>query len=155
MKSMDGLLRDQRGSVIVIALIILVILIIIGTVIINLSGTEVTIAANQRDHKKAFYAAESGRGYVVSKTELYHDENVTINTGLHFPSHTDPSEKVAIDAEQQFNGIVIYTGSSEPPRGSGYEVGKFKAHQYKIISNGYGPRNAKSVIEVGFYRIGF
>jgi hypothetical protein len=56
---------------------------------------------------------------------------------------------------ESFNGDVEYLGSAIPPRGSGFEVGKFVSHRYQMNSTGLGPRSSKSEIEAGFYRIGF
>ena len=52
-------------------------------------------------------------------------------------------------------GKVEYLGFSAPTRGSGTQVGTFKMHKYRMTCRGYGPSNAESQVEAGFYRIGF
>jgi hypothetical protein len=59
------------------------------------------------------------------------------------------------DSIQSFNGEVGYEDPMLVPRGSGFQVGRFRAHVYQMTCNGYGPRNSDTRIEVGFYRIGF
>jgi hypothetical protein len=52
--------NNQRGSVIIITMIILVLLTIIGISAIDTSTTEMQIATNEQLHKIAFYAADGG-----------------------------------------------------------------------------------------------
>jgi hypothetical protein len=74
---------------------------------------------------------------------------------LNFPDDDDPSARVQLGSTQSFNGSVEYLGFSAPLRGSGNQVGTFKMHKYKMTCRGYGPSNAESKVEAGFYRIGF
>jgi len=87
--------------------------------------------------------------------ELYGEDNVREDESLSFPNQDESSEKQLLGPDQEFNGQVIYFSASTPPRGSGFEVGTFRAHKYQMTCNGYGPRNSESHIEAGFYRIGF
>lgn len=161
-------LREEKGSALVLVLIILAVVTIIGISSINTTTTELSIAGNDRIYKIAFYAAEAARAYVPANTNLYHENNITIGGYLNFPAadgldndgdgtvdETDELFVLGVN-NSSFKGSVEYVRVSEPPRGSGYEANKFKAHNYEITSNGiYGPGNAEIVIESGFYRIGF
>jgi len=149
------LLRNEDGSVLVIALIILVLLTLLGISATTTSQIEIQIAENERSHKIAFYAAEAAGAYVAGSPEVYGPDNITVGGYINFPDDEDPSARYALGSTKSFNGDVEYLGSSAPPRGSGYGVGKFKAHNYKMTCNGYRSPNSKSVIEAGFYRIGF
>lgn len=53
-------LKDENGSVIVVALIILALLTILGIASTNTSTLEVRIATNSQDHQLDFYVADSG-----------------------------------------------------------------------------------------------
>ena len=53
-------LKNENGSVIVVALIILVLLTILGIASTNTSTLEVRIATNSQDHQLDFYVADSG-----------------------------------------------------------------------------------------------
>ena len=74
---------------------------------------------------------------------------------LNFPDDNDPLVLVQLSTTQSFGGNVEYIGFSAAHRGSGTQVGTFKAHNYKMTCKGYGPSNAESQIDAGFYRIGF
>jgi hypothetical protein len=110
---------------------------------------------NERLYNIAFYAAEAGTAFVAESPSFYGSENITVGGSLSFPNDDDPTETYAMSSTQSFNGEVEYLGHSAPPRGSGYDAEKFKAHRYKMTCSGYGPSNSISQIEIGFYRIGF
>lgn len=152
MKKIISQLKNEEGSVIVVALIIMVLLLIMGISATNMSSIESQILRNTIIQKQTFYSAEAAREYVPPNTELYHSANVTVGAGINFPG-PGTEEKISIGS-QSFNGNVRYAGSSQPPRGSGTEAGKFKAHRYEITANGY-VNDATSTVEAGFYRLGF
>jgi hypothetical protein len=148
-------LKNEEGIVLGISLIMLGIFTVLGISSIIFTTTEMQIASNDQFYKLAFYGAEAARGYVPQDTDLYGIYNITEDEGLSFPNTGDASEKQSLNSTQAFNGEVTYTGPSAPPRGSGFEVSTFQAHRYRMICNGYGPRNSVSQVEAGFYRIGF
>jgi hypothetical protein len=148
-------INNENGFVIVIALLMLAIVTVIGIAATRTSETELQISGNEKFHKLSFYAAEAARGYVVDDPSLYGGDNITEGVSIYFPNNADPSATYELDSTQSFKGDVEYIGFSEPPRGSGYEAGKFKAHRYQMTCDGYGPSNSQSQVEAGFYRIGF
>jgi hypothetical protein len=60
MQPKTSILNDDKGSVMVAALMVLVLLTIIGISASNISVTEVQIATNSLRYERAFYTAESG-----------------------------------------------------------------------------------------------
>ena len=148
-------LDNENGYMIVVVIMILSVLSVIATAGTNNSITERRSATNEQIHQLSFYAADTGRTYVYKNSDLYHEDNITIGESLAFPDDDNPSAKYTIGSQESFNGSVAYRGSGPPPRGSGFEVGTFKAHRYGIASKGFGPQSANSEIEAGFYRIGF
>jgi hypothetical protein len=148
-------LNNQRGSMIAVVIMILALLTVFGTVAITTSNTELQTASSERIFKLAFFAAETGLTYVEQNPDLYHEQNITAGSSLSFPDTADDTVKHNLGSLQSFNGTVGYLDSSTPPRGSGYEVGTYTAHNYRIISDGFGPRDSGIQIEAGFYRIGF
>lgn len=156
-------LENEKGSVTVLAVILLMLLTLLGMAATTTSSIEVQIAGNEMRYKQAFYAAESATAYVAWKPDLYGPDNITPGTSHYFPNNTDPYVGITVglpgaqpmNATQSFNGEVEYDSSSSPPRGSGYSVGTFRAHQYKMTCNGYSSNNTVKDIAVGFYRIGF
>jgi hypothetical protein len=140
---------------IVAVLMILSILTVIATAGTNNSITEQRSATNEQIHELSFYAADTGRAYVIEHIDLYHENNITVGGSLAFPDNDDPTLTFSMGSLESFKGDVEYLGSGATPRGSGFEVGKFSSHRYQITTTGFGPRNTKSEIETGFYRIGF
>jgi hypothetical protein len=156
MRSSAVNLNNEAGIVTGMMLFMLAIFTVLGVSAIMVSITETRLASNDQFFKIAFYGAEAARGYVAPNTDLYGADNITEEGVLYFPDDpNDASERKTIGSYQEFNGEVMFNGSSAPPRGSGYEVGTFRAHKYQMTCNGYGPRDSQSHIEAGFYRIGF
>jgi len=147
--------RDQEGSVLVISLLILSLLTLIGVAATTSAQLELQIAGNETCRKLAFYSAEASRGYVAGSPELWGVNNITVGAGVSFPDSADSSQTYALCPSQSFKGNVEYEGSIVPPRGSGYQVGTFRAHRYKMTCFGYGPAGAICHVDAGFYRIGF
>lgn len=148
-------IKNDAGFVTGMMLFMLAIFTVLGVSGIVISMTEKSLAANDQFFKTAFYGAEAARGYVPRNTDLYGVENITVSQAIDFPDDTDATIRQSFGTHQEFNGDVMYNGSGLPPRGSGYEVGAFSSHNYQMTCNGYGPRNTRSRVEAGFYRIGF
>jgi hypothetical protein len=154
---------NEKGSVTVLAVVLLMLLTLLGMAATTTSSIETQIAGNELRYRQAFYAAESSAAYVAWCPDLYGPENITPGTPHYFPNNSVPYVAItagfpaaqSINGTQSFNGRVEYDSSSSPPRGSGYSVGKFKAHQYEMVCNGYSSNNTNKDIMVGFYRIGF
>ncbi len=155
MKSFIGYIINEDGSVMVVSILILALLTIIGIAAMSTTNVELKISSNEKSYKMALYAAEAARGYVAKTPELYGPDNMTLGQGLNFPDENNPSMVVQLSSKQSFGGTVEYLGFSAPPRGSGTQVGTFKAHKYRMTCKGYGPAKAESQIEAGFYRMGF
>ena len=152
---MQKQLENENGYMIVVMIMILSVLSVIATAGTNKSITERRSATNEQIHQLSFYAADTGRTYVVKNSDLYHDDNITIGEGLAFPDNDNPSTQFSVGSHESFNGDVEYLGSAPPPRGSGFEIGRFVAHRYQLTSRGFGPQRSNSEIEAGFFRIGF
>lgn len=157
-------LENEKGSVTVLAVVMLMLLTLLGMAATTTSSIETQIAGNELRYKQAFYAAESAAAYVARFPDLYGPDNITPGTAHYFPNEVIPYAGITsgalptakpINVTQSFNGQVEYASSSSPPRGSGYSVGKFKAHEYKMVCNGYSSNNTTKDIVIGFYRIGF
>jgi hypothetical protein len=153
----SNLLENEEGLVIVACLMVMLLVTILGVMAIRTSMSDLKVTTNNQIYKKSFYAAEAARAYVRSNSLLYGSDNITLGSPLSFPDAAAPSltENVISGENEAFNGTVEYLQSSVPPRGSGYQVGKFRSHIYAMTCRGHGPREAVTTIEAGFYRIGF
>ena len=156
MKKIIQIVDNERGVVLIAAILILVILTLLGMTGITTSTTETGIAVNEEIYKMTFYAAEGGRTYVVANdgTDLWGRNNTTVGGKVNFPLDPPPTE-YPMNADMSFEGEVEYLGAFPLPRGSGYMHPGFRAHRYEMTSNGHGPRNAQVSVEAGFYRVGF
>jgi len=150
-------LNNQNGIAIVTVLLVLVLITLAGVMVSKTTTTELQIATSDQLYKIAFYAAEAAPSYVIFNPDLYGSANIDLADSVNFPDDTNPAATQVLEAgsNQSFNGEVGYLNPMVPPRGSGFQVGKYKAHVYQMIANGHGPRNSDTTIEVGFYRIGF
>jgi hypothetical protein len=157
------LLENEKGSVTVLAVVLLMLLTLLGIAATTTSSIEVQIAGNELRHKLAFYSAEAAKGWVILNPDLYGSLNITPGTQHYFPNDTDPYEAETsvlpapetLNSNQSFNGSVEYGSPGGLPRGSGYEASEYQAHRYIITCNGYSSHNTDTSIEIGFYRIGF
>lgn len=150
-------LNNQNGIAIVTVLLVLVLITLAGVMVSKTTTTELQIATSDQLYKIAFYAAEAAPSYVIFNPDLYGSANIDLSDSVNFPDDANPAATQVLEAgsNQSFNGEVGYLNPMLPPRGSGFQVGKYKAHVYQMIANGHGPRNSDTTIEVGFYRIGF
>ena len=147
--------ENEKGSITVLAVVLLMLLTLLGIAATTTSSIEVQIAGNELRHNLAFYSAEAAKGWVVWNPDLYGSDNITPGAPLFFPNNAVPSEAQTLNSNQSFNGSVEYGSPTDPPRGSGYEAGEYRAHRYIMTCNGYSSQNTTTQIEIGFYRIGF
>ena len=147
---------NQDGFAIITVIFVLALITISGVMIIQRTNNELEISTNDQINKISFYAAEAARTFVVFNNDLSNSKNMDPAIPLNFPDD-DPAivQLLAADSSQSFNGTVEYVDSTIPPRGTGYKAGKYQAHRYRMVCNGYGPRNSQTSIEAGFYVIRF
>ena len=146
------LLKNEDGSVLVIALIMMGLLILLGVSASTTTEIEIQIAGNERSHGIAFYAAEAAWAYVAGTRDLYGADNITPDEFISFPDDEDASARYALGSAS-FNGDVEYL-DVVAGRGSGDAAGQIWHYRYKMRCFGYGPSNAETQIEAGFYRKG-
>lgn len=150
-------LNNQNGIAIVTVILVLALITLAGVMVSRTTNTELQIATGDQLYKISFYAAEAAQAYVIGNPDLYNSTNLDTADPVNFPDDVNPLVTEILDAGsiQSFNGEVGYLNPMVVPRGSGFQVGKYRAHVYQMLCNGYGPRNSDTQIEVGFYRIGF
>lgn len=74
---MKKIIKNEKGSVMLVALVVLVILTLLGIAAVFTSNTDVQIAGNYKSDVKSFYAAEAGISKGVSKLmAAYNDPNL-------------------------------------------------------------------------------
>ena len=78
-----SIINNERGSVILLAVVMLVLLTIVGISTTNTSSIELQIVKNEKMYKKCFYKAEAGAFEAAQKIEndaLTNPERVNANT---------------------------------------------------------------------------
>jgi len=58
---------NEKGAVLVIALMLLAVLTVLGVAALNTTTTEIRISGNEKVYKQAFYSAEAGIAYAVER----------------------------------------------------------------------------------------
>jgi hypothetical protein len=146
----SGTLKDQKGAVLIIAVVMLLILSIIGIYAVGSSTIEIKISGQKKFYDAAFNAADAGIDYVRADNPFG-----TIDSA----NPSDPFDSSSC-TDINFSGTVSYLGNSPPPTGSGtgQRVG-FQAHYHLIDSTGTDApvalSNARVNLQAEGYRIGF
>ncbi|MBW2040081.1 MAG: pilus assembly PilX N-terminal domain-containing protein [Deltaproteobacteria bacterium] len=141
-----GIIEDEKGTVMIISIVMLLILSIIGIYAMASSTIESKISGQKKFYDVAFNAADGGLDYVRAVNPFG-----TIDWTNDTWNFSNPE-----DTDIQFSGTVTYLGSTPPPVGSGCGVKGFRAHYYRVNSIGTDSGNiARSSVEEGGYRIGF
>jgi len=161
----------QRGSALIVSLLILVVLTLIGVTAVSTSGLEERMAGNNRDRQVAFQAAEvglrAGEAFVagLASTAAFNNSN-----GL-YASSADPNIATGSSVWNSSNSR-IYTGTlsdvRSPPRfivqvldtqgnndvnigGYGSKSGVGAITDFLITARGTGISNTSSVILQSYY----
>jgi hypothetical protein len=173
------LLRSEKGSVMVVALLVLIILTIIGIGANNTTSTDIQIAANEKFHKVAFYNADAGvygTPKIVSSA-IDGGANPTGTGFTYLDAGTDAffRELMGYDSDDSTTDLSFSLGGesiavdvqrdrAEPLAGGGAEfaagaegVGSGSAGGFAVYfdldSFGSGPRNAMSNIGAEYRKV--
>jgi hypothetical protein len=151
---MKGIVIDianDRGSALVVALLVLVLLTLIGISATTTSTIEVQMAGSEKVYDMAFYAAESGWQTSLNWLDAQYP-GVTHNLGLDEESETFMQEKygtpdfivLAEDNNTEYSVTIEFVGTRVVP---GYAT-NFRRFNYEVDSTGIGPGNARSKVRV-------
>ncbi len=149
---------NEKGSALLIAMIMLVVLTVIGTASINTSTTEVMISGNYRAMKEAFYNTEGPTEYAVKQLNIYSTIGETIGASATIPLAGDNNNSSLLGKNIFSNvkaGSVTLKSIRNVPRGdTGTAANQMDGFYYIIDVTGSGPANAEShqITEVVFYR---
>jgi len=164
MKEKFSFLNNEKGSVLVVAVIFLALLTSFGVFATTTSYIELQIAGSHKVNKMVFYAADSGIHYVAAQPDLYGPDNLDILAPLAFPDPTTPATafpdlttpatQYPISSKLNVGGKVGYVNKTQMPAGSGYSAGTIFAINYQLLSASTGPNNGSDTVRAGFYRMG-
>lgn len=126
-----GLVRNDRGIVLVLALLVMLVLSALGSAFLFLSGTETLISHNSQVVAQAFFAAEAG-----IETAL----NTLPNTAAIPQTPLDPNGNVAFqtgnpDTDGLGGAPATVLGASPTPP-VGYNVANFSFNMFRVDVSG-------------------
>lgn len=149
--------KGERGSVMLVALLVMVVLSLLGVAFMMLSNSETVVAGNALWSEGSFYAAEAGVQTGIDQIS----ENLTTSTAVieettiggsdgqgdvtysfRSGSRTDTSAQPI-----EFIGTQTAAGYSVES-GTGYNPGGYDFYVYQINVTGTGPRNTQREVEV-------
>ena len=152
MKDIVYHIANDKGSALVLALLMLVLLTLMGIAATTTSTIEVQMAGNEKFHEMAFYAAESGWQEALNWLDRQYP-GITVQVGWDANSQTFVTgEKynapdyisLADDNNTGYYLKIDFTGTTLV---SGYGI-DFRRFNYRVNSVGMGPGNARSELSV-------
>jgi hypothetical protein len=151
MKQIVDTIANDRGSALVVALLVLVLLTLMGISATTTSTIEVQMAANEKFYDLAFYAAESGWQTSLNWLDSQYP-GVTQNLGWDGGSETfeldnyDNPDSIILaeDNDTEYSAKIEFVGTRVVP---GYGT-NFRRFNYRVNSVGIGPGNARSEVSV-------
>jgi Tfp pilus assembly protein PilX len=152
-----GRSRNQRGSVIMIALFVMIVLSLLGVALLTLSGTESNIAYNALWSEGAFAAAEAGIQTGLSQISANTATSVkpipqvgpylSIGSGTYTYQYRSGHRSDTGPQPLVFKGVRFESGYSIAI-GTGYNPSGYTFNNYLINATATGPRNAQRELEV-------
>ncbi|MFZ5995517.1 MAG: DUF7305 domain-containing protein [Thermodesulfobacteriota bacterium] len=128
-KLIGAFCRDERGIVLITALLFLMVLTVLGTTAIMISSTDIQIGGNYKTGKQAFYDAEAGIQYAIK----------SIENGLAAETLSLTGSSVAVN-------YTAPSGFSFDPITTLTQVGS--TGNYSFQATGHAANNTSSTIEV-------
>jgi hypothetical protein len=153
MKHIASICANEKGSALVLALLILVLLTLMGISATTTSTVGIQMAGSEKFYEMAFYSAESGwqRALNWLDGQYLGDVRNRVWNGTTFeevPGSLDDTTSdgitLADDDKIQYFVKIELTGTAPVP---GYGT-SFRRVNYKVKSEGSGPSNARAVVEV-------
>lgn len=100
---------DQRGSLVMIVMMVLFMVTIIGLAALRSTNTELQVAANDVGYKRAFYAADSGISYAL-------EANLSIEPPWPNLDPNDTSNELTVPADAPYRLFFLRVIELGPPK---------------------------------------
>ena len=159
------ILRNEDGSVMLVALLLMAVLTIMGIAAINTSNIEILISSNDRSYKQNFYRSEAAAYEAAQRVEDADDADLMpattaftwlqgIGTDMTIPSNWDPTDTTGnshvsdIDADANTSYAVIMTGIAGG--GSLDMTLPSQLFEYAIYGLYLKPNAGRSLIGIGY-----
>ncbi len=149
-------LGNERGMVLILAIVMLMLLTILGILSISTSTSELHIAGNDRNNNTAFYTADAANDYGQINESIY--------TALTGTATSWPQTGTGNGTNQDYNSVTVgnqkadvkvqFVSRGQLPPGSGDDPELFQAYYYVVSVSGVGPNKTKVQLESQVARIG-
>jgi PilX N-terminal len=151
MKKNPGL-KNEDGSVLVVALIILVVLTLLGIAVTTTTEIETQIAGNEKVHNMTFYNAEAAAmqcAQVLETTPMADSFSEWINLDYNENNWDTSGEFIQISAPNIPNAkyTAVYEGVADT--GESLDMAKAKIHSFSIYGRAE-RSNSVSMIKLGY-----
>ena len=148
MRKMFWKIKEERGTTLVITLMIMVILVLIGMAALMTSSLDLRISGNERVQKQAFNVAEAGLDYArVNPPEAWNTIYTKGTTGSKKDYRKESQNPQDFEITVTSDGIAN-VAAKLPPTGSGTGVTTARAYLFRLDSTGYGPNSAQSQLQM-------
>ncbi|MGA7146204.1 MAG: PilX N-terminal domain-containing pilus assembly protein [Desulfobacterales bacterium] len=165
-----SLLTNEKGSVIVLALVMLVLLTLLGMAVTRTSSIEVQIASNDRRAADNLYTAESADRYALEDTNawmtnafLTNSETTTYYKDTTFDYDRDGTPDTLLEircivspaanngnVSNEANDLPVMQHIAPPPPNSGYSLKYFEVRKYGITGTAL---NGGTAVQLGAYKV--
>jgi len=177
MKDNTGI-RNEKGSVIVLSMVLLVLLTILGISATRTSSIEVQIASNERQATQNQYHAEAGDHFALETSDTWMTNAFlsAAETAAFVDSSVIPSLAVDTDSDGTndvnieircieitgtpisppltlsagANDLPLQKHISPPPVGSGYSLKNYEVRRYGITATS---TSGNSQVQIGAYKV--
>jgi len=143
----------QRGTALILTLVMLTIMSLLGVLSLNTSDTELKISGNYRSQLNAFYAADRAVEYAMVNGNIYATLGGDASVIYNIAADTTHRLNLAINGGDLDRGSVRYIAAGALPPGSGSDPSYFQARYYLIDVTGGGPRGSSTRITTQVARI--
>jgi Tfp pilus assembly protein PilX len=133
----NTILRNQSGTALVVALIMMVVITLIALASSYTSIFEIKISGNKRGATNAFYAADAGINAItpyISSFDLNKYTTLVANTSSAYNPFSDPGIPNPTSAQ---GNITAFLNQSGPPRGGGFSAVNVSYAYYQVQSTGH------------------
>jgi hypothetical protein len=145
-------MQNQKGAVLITALMFLVILTLLALTSMNTNTLEEKMAANSQEINRAFQTAETGLDLAMDDDDAF----TTSNTADLDGTASDPYDKSMTNiggygADVDYN--AVYRQKTRPPRGSQWDQ-SFALYHFDMSATGRTQSGATTTIHGGAYQVG-
>ena len=131
-RKVDYPLRDQQGTAIIIALVMMVVLTLIGLASTFTSTFDILLSGRKRGSTDAFYASDSGVQVVMSSVDYFNTANFGTDNKYNYSGDVNNPNPTKADI------VINYEiGNQSAPRGLGMGTQHVGFIHFAIDSTGY------------------